>query len=202
MPAGLDERFDALGFAIIEYALSRDDLSIMDDLFPRRDRSVAGAQFDGLSLEARHWLGAHEGLATLARRLMGVGFEGSTPRIRRFAALDHPVAANWFVPWNQDRGDDGVERSRADLERTVVLRVYLDDCDEDNGPLEVVPGSHTSGRLDGRAIAALVAERQPLLCLTVRGDIVAMRPLAVHRSQRARVVRARRVLHLEYRAHG
>ena len=194
MPTGLNERFDALGFAIIEYALSRDDLAIMDDLFPRLDHRAAGAQSYGLSLEACTWLGAHEGLALLAGRLLGAGVECATPRVTRFVALDQVVAASWFVPWQQVHSGDG-----ADLARTVVLRVYLDDCDEDSGPLEVVPASHVYGRLGTAQTAAIVARSQPLLCLTVRGDIVAMRPLAVHRSQRARVARVRRVLHLEYR---
>jgi ectoine hydroxylase-related dioxygenase (phytanoyl-CoA dioxygenase family) len=80
----------------------------------------------------------------------------------------------------------------------IALRIHLDDCDEDNGPLEVIPGSHELGRLTAGDIAALTGQSQPLLCLAVRGDLVALRPLLVHRSQRARRPAARRVLHLEF----
>ena len=80
----------------------------------------------------------------------------------------------------------------------VTLRIHLDDCGEDNGPLEALLGSHTQGRLDRAAIASLVESSQAMLCLCARGDILAMRPLTVHRSQKARVPRRRRVLQLEY----
>ena len=86
------------------------------------------------------------------------------------------------------------------LERMVTLRIHLDDCDEDNGPLEVLPGTHTSGRLSREAIARHVELATPMLCLCARGDILALRPLLVHRSQKAKAPRRRRVLHLEYAA--
>jgi ectoine hydroxylase-related dioxygenase (phytanoyl-CoA dioxygenase family) len=34
------------------------------------------------------------------------------------------------------------------LEQVLAVRLHLDDCDERNGALRVVPGSHLLGRLD------------------------------------------------------
>jgi ectoine hydroxylase-related dioxygenase (phytanoyl-CoA dioxygenase family) len=80
----------------------------------------------------------------------------------------------------------------------VTLRVHLDDCGEDNGPLDVLPGTHLAGRLARTDVARLTQAAEPLLCLAARGDILAMRPLLLHRSQRARKPAARRILHLEW----
>jgi ectoine hydroxylase-related dioxygenase (phytanoyl-CoA dioxygenase family) len=185
--------FSASGVAIFEYVLTADDLKVMDAAFPALAPRAAGARLAAFSPEAQAWLAAHDGLRELASRLL------QTPsRLSRMQAFDKSAGANWFVPWHQDRAEDGQERPVAELERTVALRIHLDDCDENNGPLEVIPGSHLAGRLDADAIAARTAVAASMLCLTVRGDILAMRPLLIHRSQRARAPAARRVLHLEY----
>jgi hypothetical protein len=193
LPADLVGRFTVAGIAIIEYALTKIDLAQMDALFPRLAPRTAGARASDFTPDAQAWLASHIGLSGLAARLSG----GQT-RLSRIQAFDKSPMTNWFVPWHQDRAEGGLDRSVCQLERTVALRIHLDDCNEDNGPLEVLPRSHTEGRLESVAIASLVETISPLLCLTVRGDIIAMRPLLVHRSQRARIPRSRRVLHLEY----
>ena len=197
LPQTLEARFEQCGIAIVEHALLPNDMATIERFFPALSARVAGARADRFSPDARQWLAGNDSLNGLASTLLKC--EGlARPRLTRIQALDKSPGANWFVPWHQDRAEDGVERDPALLQNTIALRIHLDDCDEDNGPLEVIPGSHHHGRLESSAIAALHARTPPLLCLAVRGDIVAMRPLLVHRSQRARRPRARRVLHLEY----
>jgi Phytanoyl-CoA dioxygenase (PhyH) len=188
-------RFADQGVAIFEYVLTAQDLKFMDAAFPDLAPRTAGARSASFKPEAQAWLTAHDGLRELASRLLQ-----APGRLSRLQAFDKSSGANWFVPWHQDRAEDGQERAVAQLERTVALRVHLDDCDENSGPLEVIPGSHLAGRLDADAIAVQAAVTTPLLCLTVRGDILAMRPLLIHRSQRARAPTIRRVLHLEFTA--
>ncbi len=196
LSSDLTQRFTDIGVAIVEYALLPEDLARMDAGFPELAAGSPGARTADFDTDFLAWLADHAALRDLANRL------GRTPMtFARALALDKSPAANWFVPWHQDRAVDGIDRSSRILERMIALRIHLDACDENNGPLEVVPGSHTLGRLTGGAIAALTAECDPLLCLAVRGDIVALRPLLVHRSQRARQPVARRVLHLEFIAH-
>ena len=202
MPADMARRADAVGgrfaadgVAAFENMLCENDLRAMEALFPVLGAGTPGARSAAFTPEAQAWLGAHDGLNELARRLGG----GAMCPIR-YLAFDKSADANWFVPWHQDRAADGRERLPAELENMLALRIHLDDCDENCGPLEVIAGSHGAGRLDASAIAGVVADGHGLLCLAARGDIVAMRPLAVYRSQRARVPRARRVLHIEYTA--
>ena len=192
-PTGLNDFFSATGVAVIEHAVSRIDIARMDAVFPNLRPRTAGARAADFTPQTRDWLMQHEGLAELATSLARIPM-----RLSRLQAFDKSPSANWFVPWHQDRAEDGRDRPCAELAGMVALRIHLDDCDENNGPLEAIPGSHNRGRLESRAIATLVAQQLPRLCLAVRGDIVAMRPLIVHRSQRARQPRTRRVLHLEY----
>lgn len=205
--------FATTGVAIIEYALDESDQLRMEEAFA----GGAGARHDALPPDLLAWLAEHPVLSRLATDLAA----GDRPaRLVRAVAFDKTPHANWFVPWHQDRticvvghadadgfalwtrkdGLDHVEPPVAVLERMVTLRVHLDECDADNGPLEAVTGSHRSGRLDKGAIAALLETATPMLCLAARGDILAMRPLTVHRSQRARRPGRRRVLHLDYAA--
>jgi hypothetical protein len=194
IPADLDARFAALGVAIVEHALTADDLGRMDAAFPTLPPGTGGARTADIAPADVAWFGRHATLTALATRLG----DGRPMALTRVLAFDKTAAANWFVPWHQDRADEHGERPVALLARMVSLRVHLDDCEEEAGPLEVLPGSHMGGRLDAAAIARLAATTAPLLCLAVRGDILALRPLLVHRSQRARRPRRRRVLHLDY----
>jgi ectoine hydroxylase-related dioxygenase (phytanoyl-CoA dioxygenase family) len=189
----LTGQFAERGIAIVEYALTPDDLATMDAMFPDLAPRSGGARSGAFSPEAQAWLRAHDGLSELASRLLQ-----APSRLSRIQAFDKSAGANWFVPWHQDRAEDGRERSVAQLDRTVALRIHLDDCDENNGPLEVIPGSHMAGRLNAEAIAAATVAAASMLCLAARGDIVALRPLLIHRSQRARIPAARRVIHLEF----
>ena len=193
LSADLVGRFTAAGIAIIEYALSKADLAHLDALFPRVPQRTVGARTSDITSATETWLTDHDGLNQLAARLGTGGMH-----LSHVAASAQPHDMHWFVPWHQDRAGHKADRSQSQLERVIALHIHLDDCEDDNGPLEVIPGSHLSGRLDTAAMRALVATSSPLLCLAVRGDIVAVRPLLVHRSQRARLPSPRRTLHLEY----
>lgn len=77
----------------------------------------------------------------------------------------------------------------------VAFRVHLDDCDESNGALRVVSGSHRLGRL---ASSAAMKERDRCGECSVavpRGGVMVMRPLLLHASSKASNDAPRRVLH-------
>ncbi|MBK8725136.1 MAG: phytanoyl-CoA dioxygenase family protein [Holophagaceae bacterium] len=91
-----------------------------------------------------------------------------------------------------------VQAPAAVMEAMLATRIHLDDCGEGNGPLKVLPGSHTDGRLDEGALAARVAAGGAFTIHAGRGGIVLMRPLALHGSDRATAPAPRRVLHIEW----
>jgi hypothetical protein len=132
--------------------------------------------------------------------------------------FDKSPDANWLVAWHQDltlalqsRADidgfgpwsikDGVPHVQppiALLEKMLTLRLHLDDADEPNGALRVLPGSHNSGRLSSEQIQNVRSQQTDVLCAASAGDALLMRPLLLHASGRSRIERHRRVLHIEY----
>lgn len=128
--------------------------------------------------------------------------------------------ANWLVSWHQDltvalraRTDtpgfgpwsikDGVPHVQPPvelLEQMLTVRLHLDDADQSNGALRVLPGSHRLGRLSAARIQRLRAEQPDFICDMTAGDALLMRPLLLHASSRSTSNRPRRVLHIEYAA--
>lgn len=127
--------------------------------------------------------------------------------------FEKSVARNWLVPWHQDLSMPVAERiehpalrvwSRKEgvlqvqppvavLEQLLAVRLHLDDCGPQDGPLRVLPGSHTAGlRPEDGPIDADGA----VSCTAPRGSALLMRPLLLHASSKATGSSLRRVLHL------
>ena len=107
--------------------------------------------------------------------------------------------AEEFSGWSVKQGVPHVEPPFAVLNAMVALRIHLDDCLEDNGPLCVAPGTHTR-----RMPVAETGTIEPdafVTCSARRGDLLCIKPLIVHRSGAARKPAHRRVLHVVYYAH-
>ena len=107
-----------------------------------------------------------------------------------------------FGPWSEKAGVTHVQPPAALLERMLTVRLHLDDCDETNGPLRVLPGSHGYGRLDAAAIEQWRARVAVRICPVPRGGALLMRPLLLHASSDALSPRHRRVIHIEFAAEG
>ena len=140
------------------------------------------------------------------------------PRPVRAIFFDKSRDINWRVSWHQDLTI--AVRARAEmpgfgawsvkggvllvhppvviLEEMITIRLHLDDCDEDNGALRVLPGTHCLGRLTPEKIQRLRTELEDFICSAAAGDALLMRPLLLHASDRSKSGRHRRVLHIEY----
>jgi ectoine hydroxylase-related dioxygenase (phytanoyl-CoA dioxygenase family) len=204
------------GFAILPDVLTRSDLDRLDESLKRDPlpRSRAGM---------RHAL-KHPAVLAVARdpRLLAIAQEvfGRSPFPFRATVFDKSPVSNWLVVWHQDTAlplrerrevqewgpwsvKDGVIYAHAPasaLARVVALRLHLDDSTSENGPLRVLPGTHTMGVLSDDAIHDLSTRTTAVDCLVPAGGILIMRPLIVHASSKSRSVTRRRVLHLEYAA--
>jgi ectoine hydroxylase-related dioxygenase (phytanoyl-CoA dioxygenase family) len=86
------------------------------------------------------------------------------------------------------------------LENMLTVRLHLDDADETNGALRVLPGTHKHGRLDAHQIEYWKQHDTAVTCTVKSGGAVVMRPLLLHSSTTAATPRHRRVLHFEYAA--
>ena len=143
---------------------------------------------------------------------------GRHARIVRILAFDKTPAANWGVPWHQDRtiavakrvettgygpwtvkgGVPHVEPPQAVLEAMFSLRLHLDDCGETNGPLRIIPGSHRLGRLSAGQVLDVAMRTPAMICTAGAGDVLAMQALTIHSSEPAHSPAHRRVLHLDF----
>jgi ectoine hydroxylase-related dioxygenase (phytanoyl-CoA dioxygenase family) len=81
------------------------------------------------------------------------------------------------------------------LKQIVTIRIHLDDTDETNGALRVVPGSHQKGIYRPENIDW--THEQEHSCSVPKGGIMIMRPLLLHASSRSTTDRKRRVIHIE-----
>ncbi|HYC79199.1 MAG TPA: phytanoyl-CoA dioxygenase family protein [Planctomycetota bacterium] len=212
-------RFAADGFVLIEGvfdaravdALGAELAPWTDALDPRR-----GGVRDLLRrAPAARRLAGDARLLGLAEAVLGPGAFAIRGTLFRKSA-----AANWKVAWHQDlcvalarRLDvdgfagwterDGVVQAqppRPWLERRLAVRVHLDDCGADDGPLRLLPGTHRDGRLDPAAVDARRAAVEPAAPLARRGDVLLLHPMLLHASSNARGRGLRRVVHLEFAA--
>ena len=103
-----------------------------------------------------------------------------------------------FTAWSTKAGVIHVQPPVAVLEQMLTLRIALDDSDEQNGALRVIPGSHKQGRLNDSQIKRLKESTPAVVCEMKRGDVLAMKPLLLHSSSSSQNPSHRRVLHLEF----
>jgi hypothetical protein len=100
--------------------------------------------------------------------------------------------------WSEKEGEIFVQAPRAVLEQILAVRVHLDDCDDRNGALRVVPGSHRCGRLASRDALREREARGEVSVAVPKGGAMLMRPLLLHSSSKALMGGARRVLHFVF----
>jgi hypothetical protein len=142
---------------------------------------------------------------------------GAEVGLVRVLYFDKPPGQSWALPWHKDltvavrnnrlpssrfrrptakAGVPHVEAPVEVLENMLTARIHLDDVNDENGPLKVVPGSHRLGKRMEFITAPVCALH------ATAGDVLLIRPLVAHCSNRSLpdTVRHRRILHLEFAA--
>lgn len=128
--------------------------------------------------------------------------------------FDKPAESNWFVayhqdltisvdkkleienfgPWTVKQNQFAVQPPFAFLQNNFTIRIHLDDADENNGALRVIPKSH----LKGVQRTTAINKEKEVTCNTLSGGIMIMRPLLLHSSSRTTNNSRRRVVHIEF----
>jgi ectoine hydroxylase-related dioxygenase (phytanoyl-CoA dioxygenase family) len=134
------------------------------------------------------------------------------------SAFEKSATRNWLVPVHQDLSipvsarvtepvlsgwsvKEGVQFVRAPaqvLAQLVAVRLHLDPCSADDGPLRVVPGSHLHGVLCDEEVITLRDAVGEWVCLAPIGSALVMRPLLLHASSKGNGTSLRRVLHFVF----
>jgi ectoine hydroxylase-related dioxygenase (phytanoyl-CoA dioxygenase family) len=115
-------------------------------------------------------------------------------------AVKEKIETAGFAPWSQKADVPHVQPPAEILERMLTVRLHLDDCHADNGPLKVLSGSHRHGKLDAPEIARWRQRVAETICEVPRGGALLMKPLLLHASAPAVTPGHRRVIHLDFAA--
>lgn len=144
-------------------------------------------------------------------------FLSGPPQLVRAIMFNKTAEKNWHVNWHQDKTiavnrkldipdwgpwtlKDGVHHVQPSidvLEKMITLRIHLDETDEHNGCLKLIPNSHSWGILD-KAQLKTIKQGSVYHCIAKAGDVLAMKPHILHASEKATRPSHRRILHVEY----
>jgi len=204
------------GFGIIPNVLARQDVDNLLEELGRANlpRSRAGVRH-AMKLATVAAMAQGSQLLEIAQQILG-----SEAFPFRATLFDKSPTANWLVVWHQDTAlplrerhetsswgpwsvKDGVTYAHAPanaLSQVLALRLHLDDSTVENGPLRVLPKTHTLGVLSDEELHDLSTRVAAVDCLVRCGGVLAMRPLIVHASSKSQSSSPRRVLHIEYAA--
>ena len=210
------QQLQTQGFAAIPAALAAVEIAPVLGDFNRAQslRSRAGVRH-ALKIDSVAALARSSRLSEIAGEVLG---HVALPY--KATLFEESPRANWLVVWHQDTVmplrerrekagwgpwslKEGVIHAHAParaLNQVLALRIHLDPCNAENGPLRVLPGTHTLGVLSDQQIEELAIQVPPVDCLIPYGGILAMRPLLVHASSKCKLQVRRRVLHIEYAA--
>lgn len=203
-------RFDEDGFARIALLL---DVNRCDSLAAEFE-TLQGAGIRHLIDHPAVRLAVEQPLVSglIREALGGAGFA------YKATLFDKRSEANWLVAWHQDLSipvrqqvdlDGWTAWSRKEdvvyvqpptdvLSRLVAVRIHLDDCGADNGPLRLLSSSHRLGRVNHGDIVMHLTDYREETITGLRGSGLIMRPLLIHASSKAIAPARRRVLHLEF----
>ena len=210
------ESVEEKGFAVLPKVFRHESLDCLlqqiTQLNPRRSR--AGLRHALKLAPVAAWAQSAE-MLDLARATLG-------PDAFPFRAtlFDKSPASNWLVVWHQDTAlplreridragwgpwsvKGGISYAHAPtsaLSQVVALRVSFDDSTVKNGPLRVLPGTHTSGVLSDHEVHEVAAKVESVDCVVPKGGVLLMKPLLIHASSKSQSKAPRRVLHIEYAA--
>lgn len=130
--------------------------------------------------------------------------------------FDKPEQSNWFVayhqdltisvdkklelenfgPWTVKQNQFAVQPPIEILQQNFTVRIHLDDTDENNGALKVIPNSHLKGIYRAETIDWTIEKET--ICKVEKGGIMIMKPLLLHSSSKTTNNNKRRVIHIEF----
>lgn len=130
--------------------------------------------------------------------------------------FDKPQTSNWYVSYHQDltisvdrklelegfefwttkQNQFAVQPPLDILKNILTVRIHLDETNENNGALKVVPKSHLKGIYRPETIDWTIESEES--CNVSKGGVMLMKPLLLHSSGRTTNNQQRRVIHIEF----
>jgi ectoine hydroxylase-related dioxygenase (phytanoyl-CoA dioxygenase family) len=110
-------------------------------------------------------------------------------------SVDQKIDIANYGPWTKKLNQFAVQPPLEILENICTFRIHLDDTNEYNGALRVVPKSHLKKIYRPESINW--QEEIEVICPVQSGGVMLMKPLTLHSSSRTTDNRRRRVIHIE-----
>lgn len=211
------------GFCLLKQAVSQETikrlLAVCGDVFESDSDGVLARSSRGHVYAARNLIETIPEVTTIWRcdSLLKFlrGQLGDQCGLVRALFFDKPPDRTWALAWHKDTSiavkDNSIVSTSFSrptnkagvphviacddiLQRMLTLRIHLDEVTDENGPLRVIPGPHSSSTCEGEGLNAAVDIHAAV------GDVLAMRPLISHSSGSSTpgTKRHRRILHLEF----
>lgn len=206
------------GFAILNGIFSADEVQQILAAIEKADPSKDTFRKSGGLFAIRQFLKEipeaaapifNENLKRVTGQLFGDGYF-----VVKSIYFDKPADANWFVsyhrdltisvdkktdlsgfgPWTVKQNQFAVQPPLEILNSIYTIRIHLDDTNEENGALKVIPGSHQTDL----QIQEPADTKNEVSCAVEKGGIMIMRPLLLHSSSRTINNKKRRVIHIEF----
>lgn len=111
-------------------------------------------------------------------------------------SVDKKVELENFGPWTVKQNQFAVQPPIEIMENIYTIRIHLDDTDENNGALRVIPKSHLKKIYRPETIDW--TKETERTCCVKKGGIMIMKPLILHASNRTTNNKKRRVIHIEF----
>lgn len=205
------------GFCILHHVLGKKEVNQMKNMIYQYFRSTGQTEDTHAIRNLFHAIPELKKLALNANLLKILKSIDSNLFLTKAIFFDKTPESNWYVTWHQDIVINVKEKVEAEgfsgwtkksgvygvvppdeyLKSTVTVRIHLDDTDETNGALKVIPGSHNK-RLSDQEISLITQNSIPYVCEVDACGMQLMKPLLLHASSKATSQKHRRVVHLEF----
>jgi len=215
MHRDLKNELDELGFVRLDPVVDHHELRSIASAFEAEGNASGNLRDAAASSHALAGLASHLAVLSIAETLLG-----PDARLVRSTLFDKTPDSNWKVSWHQDLTVEVAERHDLSgygpwslkggvqcvqppdsvLERIVTIRVRLDDCSIENGPIRVLPRTHLLGRIAESSIPEVAQDGNEVSCEGTAGSVLVMKPLLLHTSSASKLPSRRRVLHLDFAA--
>jgi ectoine hydroxylase-related dioxygenase (phytanoyl-CoA dioxygenase family) len=218
--SSFSDNLSASGFTIVPDVYSKQDISELLNLIKSADTSKSTFRKTADLFAVRQFIKEipqvrallfNENLKAILKTLFGEHYF-----LVKSIYFDKPAQSNWFVayhqdltisvdqkieltnfgPWTVKQNQFGVQPPLEVLKSIITIRIHLDNTDENNGALKVIPGSHLKSIYRPETIDW--NSETEVSCSVPEGGIMIMKPLLLHSSNRTTNNQKRRVIHLEF----
>jgi dTDP-4-amino-4,6-dideoxygalactose transaminase/ectoine hydroxylase-related dioxygenase (phytanoyl-CoA dioxygenase family) len=211
LPEDAIRRFDEEGYLLLPALFGAEEIAALQrplpEILARHGPEVVREEGNGRAAKmvfGLHFTDDAYRRATLHPRMLGPAEQLTRERVHVFQSRVNPklpgggAGWGWHQDFNQWRRFDGVEEPRA-----VLSAIFLDDVDDANAPLNVIPGSHVQHfdvpdamEIPAHMLDGLTAGARPLT--GPAGTVVFFHALLVHGSAPNTSPRARPLFYVVY----